>query len=278
MSEPNKDIFNTLDEKANSIRKLIIEMLSEAKSGHPGGSLGMSDVFAAMYFYILNHQPQNPLWEDRDRLILSNGHICPAQYSSLALAGYFDIRELKSLRKINSRLQGHPHRGSLPGLETSSGPLGEGLSQACGIALAAKIDGKKHRVYCLTSDGEHQEGNTWEAVMFAAKYKLGNLIEFIDRNNTQISGFTEQIMPLESLSNKYKSFGWHVQDINGNNMEEIIKSVAIAKTIQNQPSCIVAHTITGKGVSFLENDFHSHDRVISDNEAKIALKELNAKS
>ena len=186
-----------LEEKANHIRQLIIEMLATAGSGHPAGALGMADIFAAFYFYILNHDPTNPNWPDRDRLVLSNGHICPVYYAAMALAGYFPVEELKTLRQINSRLQGHPHRTSLPGLETTSGPLGEGISQAIGIALAGRLDRKKYQIYCLVSDGEHQEGNTWEAVMFAAKNKINNFTVVIDRNNIQIDGSTEEVMPLE---------------------------------------------------------------------------------
>src|SRR3989344_4947158 len=211
-----------IEKKANRIRETIIETLVEAGSGHSAGPLGMADIFTAFYFHILNHDPKNPSWEDRDRLVLSNGHICPVQYTAMALAGYFPIEELRTLRKINSRLQGHPHRTSLPGLETTSGPLGEGISQAIGVALARNLDKKSYYVYCLTSDGEHEEGNTWEAVMFAAKNKLSNLIQIIDRNNIQIDGNTENVMPLNSLKNKYEAFNWNAIEIDGNNMEKFI--------------------------------------------------------
>ena len=186
-----------LEKTANSIRATIIETLERAGSGHSAGPLGMADIFTAFYFHILNHRPNQPDWEDRDRLILSNGHITPVRYVAMAYAGYFPLEELKTLRQINSRLQGHPHRGSLPGLETTSGPLGSGLSQACGVALAARLDNKKHRIYCFMSDGEQDSGNTWEAVMFAAKYKLNNLTAVLDRNNIQIDGYTEDLIPLE---------------------------------------------------------------------------------
>ena len=260
--------------KANKIRQLIIEMLVEAKSGHSGGPLGMADIFTAFYFHILNHDPKNPNWEERDRLILSNGHICPVQYATMALAGYFPIEELKTLRKINSRLQGHPHRGSLPGLETTSGPLGEGLSEAIGIALAGKLDNKNYRVYCLTSDGEHEEGNTWEAVMFAAKNKLNNLIQVIDRNYIQIDGNTEDIMPLDPLKAKYETFNWNAIEIDGNDIKSFIEAIEKTKLVSNKPTIIIARTVPGKGVSFMENDYHWHGKPPNKEEAEKALAEL----
>lgn len=273
-----------LEQIANKIRKKIIETLVNAGSGHSAGPLGMADIFAAFYFHILNHKPDEPLWEDRDRLVLSNGHIVPVQYVAMAYAGYFPVAELKSLRKINSRLQGHPHRTALPGLETTSGPLGSGLSQASGMALAARLDKKKHRIYCLMSDGEHDTGNTWEAVMFAGKYKLNNLTAVIDRNNIQIDGYTENIMPLEPFVQKYESFGWHVLEVDGHNLEQIIDGVNEAKAIYEQPTVIVAHTIPGKGVSYMEGDYKWHgvppgkvkhpDEPPPEQQAEIALKEL----
>lgn len=265
-----------LEVKANKIRQLIIETLLEAGSGHSGGPLGMTDIFTAFYFHILRHDPKNPNWEDRDRLVLSNGHICPVQYSTMALAGYFPIEELKTLRKINSRLQGHPHRGTLPGLETTSGPLGEGLSQAIGMALAGKMDKKDYQVYCLTSDGEHEEGNTWEAAMFAAKNKLNNLTQVIDRNNIQIDGNTEDVMPLEPLREKYRSFNWEVIDVDGNNIAEFVNAVREARAIFEKPTIIIAHTIPGKGVSFMEKDFRWHGKPPNKEEAAKALSELRA--
>lgn len=263
-----------LEETANKIRESIIEMLEEAGSGHSAGPLGMADVFTAFYFHILKHDPKNPDWPDRDRLVLSNGHICPAQYAALAYAGYFPVEELKTLRKINSRLQGHPHRGSLPGLETTSGPLGSGLSQAIGMALAAKLDKKKYRVYAFLSDGEHDEGNLWEAVMFAGKNKISNLTALIDRNNIQIDGFTNDVMPLEPLKEKYESFGWHVLEINGHSFEQIVDAVNEAKVIHEKPAVIIAHTIPGRGVSFMENDYLWHGKPPTKEEAIKALKEL----
>lgn len=263
-----------LELKANQARQLVIETLLEAGSGHSAGPLGMADIFTAFYFHILNHDPKNPGWEERDRLILSNGHICPIRYVSMAQAGYFPIEELKTLRKINSRLQGHPHRSALPGVETTSGPLGEGLSQAIGIALAAKLDKKDYQVYVLTSDGEHQEGNTWEAAMFAGKHKLNNLTQVIDRNNIQIDGFTENVMPLEPLKDKYLAFGWEVLEVDGNNIKTFIETIRQARAVFEKPVCIIAHTIPGMGVSFMEKDFTWHGKPPDKEEADKALKEL----
>lgn len=265
---------NNLHAIAANIRINIIKMLSQAGSGHTAGSLGMTDIFTALYFDILNHDPKHPTWDKRDRLILSNGHICPVQYATMAQAGYFSLSELKTLRQLNSRLQGHPHRNSLPGIENTSGPLGQGLSQACGMALAAKINNQTHRIYCLTSDGEHNEGQTWEAIMFAGKYKLNNITQIIDRNNIQIDGHTEDVMPLEPLRKKYESFNWHVIEINGHNIEEIIDACQQAKAIFEKPTLILAHTIPGKGVDFMENNPKWHGIPPSKEEAKKAIKQL----
>lgn len=273
-----------LEEKAVEARELLINMLLEAKSGHSAGPLGMADIFTAFYFHILNHKPEEPDWADRDRLVLSNGHICPIRYVSMAQAGYFPKEELMTLRKINSRLQGHPHRGTLPGLETTSGPLGEGLSQGIGIALAGKIDNKDYRTYVITGDGELDEGNIWEALMFAGKIKLNNLTVIIDRNNIQIDGFTEDVLPLEPLKDKLEAFNWHVIDVDGNNIRAFVDSVGQAKAVYAKPTAIIAHTIPGKGVDFMENDFRWHGMPpdIQDVEgappkgqqAKVALDEL----
>lgn len=274
IAEIYDDKLKSLEEKANKARELVIETLLEAGSGHSAGPLGMADIFTAFYFHILNHDPKNPDWPDRDRLVLSNGHICPILYVTMAMSGYFPIEELKTLRKIDSRLQGHPHRTSLPGLETTSGPLGEGISQGIGIALAGKMDKKKYQVYVIASDGEHQEGNTWEAAMFAGKMKLNNLTLIIDRNNIQIDGFTENVMPLEPLKEKYESFNWEVVEADGNNIREFINAVRQARAVFEKPVCIIAHTIPGKGVSFMERDFTWHGKPPNKEEAEKALKEL----
>jgi transketolase len=263
-----------LEEMANTIRQDIVKTLVAAGSGHSAGPLGMADVFTAFYFHILNHRPKDSHWADRDRLVLSNGHICPVYYATLARAGYFPLEELKTLRKINSRLQGHPHRGSVPGVETTSGPLGSGLSQAIGFALSARLDKKKWRTYCFMSDGELEEGNTWEAVMFAGKEKLGNLTALIDRNNIQIDGFTEDIMPLEPLKQKFEAFNWHVIETSGHDFPGIIGAAAEAKAIHERPTIVIAHTIPGKGVDFMENDYTWHGKPPTREEAEDALKEL----
>ncbi len=263
-----------LELKANEIRQSLIEMLLEAKSGHTAGPLGMADIFTAFYFHILNHDPKNPEWDERDRLILSNGHITPIRYATMAHAGYFPIEELKTLRKLGTRLQGHPEREKLPGVENTSGPLGSGLGQAAGIALGAKMDGKKFRTYCLMSDGEHDAGNIWESAMFAANNNLNNLTGVIDRNNIQINGMTEDIMPLEPFREKYEAFGWHVIDVDGHNIEEFVDAIEQAKAIFEKPTVIIAHTIPGKGIKEMEFDYTWHGKPPKEDEAKKFLKEL----
>ena len=263
-----------LELKANEIRQDIIKMLVEAGSGHSAGPLGMADIFTAFYFEILNHKPKNPDWDERDRLFLSNGHICPVRYAAMAHAGYFPKSELATLRKLGSRLQGHPERTKLPGVETTSGPLGSGLAQAAGYAYAARLDQKKFWVYCITSDGEHDAGNHWETVLFAGKYRLSNLIAVVDRNNIQIDGYTEDIMPLEPLVEQYEAFGCHVLEIDGHNFDAIIDACRQAKAIQNKPVVIIAHTIPGKGVDFMEKDYKWHGKPPTADEAKKALHEL----
>lgn len=272
----DKKIFE-LEERANDIRKSIIEMLLEAGSGHTAGPLGMADIFAALYFHILHHDPKRPDWAERDRVILSNGHICPVLYSTLAHAGYFPIEELETLRKFGSRLQGHPHREWLPFLETSSGPLGEGLSQAVGMALADRMDrglSSGRHFFTLLGDGEMDEGANYEAMMLAGKERLHNIIAIVDRNNIQIDGFTEDIMPLESLYEKWQSFNWHVQEIDGHSFDQIINAVAVAKTIFDRPSVIIAHTIPGKGVAEFERKYEWHGKPPNKEEAEKALAEL----
>lgn len=265
-----------LEDKANELRESVIEMLLEAGSGHSAGPLGTAEIFSAFYFHILNHKPDEPNWPDRDRFVLSNGHICPIQYAALASVGYFPIEELKTLRRLGSRLQGHPHRQSLPGVETTSGPLGTGLSQAIGMALSAKMDKKNWQVFCMMSDAEHQEGNIWEAIMFAGKNKLSNLTAIIDRNNIQISGFTEDVMPLEPLRDKYESFNWHIIEIDGHNIEAIVDAVNEAKAVFEKPTVIIARTIPGKGVSFMEKNYLWHGIPPNKEDAKKAIEELRA--
>jgi transketolase len=260
---------------ANEIRQDIIKMLEAAGSGHSAGSLGQAEIFTALYFNVMRHDPRNPDWDDRDILIQSNGHTVPVRYAAMAEAGYFPKEELMTLRKLGSRLQGHPERLKLPGLETTSGPLGSGLSQAAGIALAMRMDGNKHRwVYVTMGDGELNEGNIWEAAMLIGKEKLHNLTAIIDRNNIQIDGPTEMVMPLEDLRGKWEAFGWHVLEIDGNDVEAVIDACTMAKAIVEKPVVIIAHTIPGKGVDFMEYDFHWHGAPPNHEQAKIALKEL----
>ena len=263
-----------LELRAEAIRETIIEMLVAAGSGHTAGPLDMADIFAAFYFYILTHDPKNPSWEDRDRLILSNGHIVPVRYAAMAHAGYFPLEECLTLRKFGSRLQGHPERLRLPGLETTSGPLGSGLSQAAGMALGARMDGKKFRVYCALSDGEQDAGNVWEAAMFAGANKLSNLTAVIDRNNIQINGVTEQVMPLEGLRAKYEAFNWHVLEVGGHNIRAFIDAVDEAKAITDRPTVIIARTVPGKGIKEIEFDYLWHGKPPSAEEGKKFLHEL----
>ena len=270
-----------LEEKAKSIRRTIIEMLVAAGSGHTAGSLGMVDMFAAFYFHILKQDPKNPAWEDRDRLVLSNGHICPALYAAMAHAGYFPVAECLTLRKFGSRLQGHPERLRLPGLETTSGPLGEGLAQAAGMAYAFRMrdlvgpSSNKQRVYCVMSDGEQDEGSIWEAVMFIGKNKHSNLTAVMDRNNIQIDGTTEDIMPLEPLADKYRAFNWNVIEVNGNDIRAFITAIDEAKKVNEKPTLIIAHTIPGKGVPEIENDFRWHGKAPTEEEGERFLKEIS---
>lgn len=271
-----------IQKTATLIRQDIIEMLVAAGSGHSAGSLGQADIYAALYFSILRHDPKNPDWQDRDRLVQSNGHTVPVRYAAMARAGYFPRKELKTLRKLGSRLQGHPEKQKLPGLETTSGPLGSGLSQAAGMALALRMDGRKtQRVYCVMGDGELNEGNIWEAAMFAPAKRLSNLTAIVDRNNIQIDGPTEQVMPLDELARKWESFGWYVIDIDGHNIQQIIDACNLARAIEDRPTVIIAHTIPGKGVDFMENDYHWHGYFVdaegappAKEQAKIALHEL----
>lgn len=250
--------FKSLETTANDIRMSIIDMLTDAGSGHTAGPLGMTDVFTVLYFHHLRHNPQNPSWTDRDRLVLSNGHICPVLYATMAHSGYFPISELHTLRKFGSRLQGHPHREFLPYVETSSGPLGSGLSQAVGMAMGLRMDTTKQNVYCLLGDGELDEGQNWEAILLAGREKLANLTAIVDRNNIQIDGNTESVMPLEPLPDKWRAFNWHVLEINGHDMREIANALDTARAITEKPVVIIAHTIPGKGIAEIEYDYHWH--------------------
>jgi transketolase len=277
--------IHDLELKANEIRQTIIEMLAEAGSGHTAGPLDMADIFTLLYFALLKHDPRNPDWEERDRVILSNGHICPVLYATLAHAGYFPMEEIMTLRKFGSRLQGHPHRQALPGLENSSGPLGSGLSQAVGMAIAEKMNNpySAKYFYCLTGDGELNEGQIWEALMLASKEQLNNLIVIVDRNGIQIDGYTSDVMPLEPLAEKFEAFGFDVQSVDGHSMRMLNDAIGKAQAIYGQPSVIIAHTIPAKGVDVFERDFRWHgnppgkgpdDRVPKDKQKEVALKKL----
>lgn len=267
--------LEALEKKAADIRIDIIRMLEHAGSGHSAGPLGLTDIFTALYFDVMKYDPQKPDWDERDVFILSNGHCVPVQYATMAHAGFFDRKELLTLRTFGSRLQGHPERLKLPGLETTSGPLGCGLSQAAGMALAMRMDKQLHRwVYVVMGDGELDEGNIWEAAMLCAKYRLNNIIGIIDRNNIQIDGPTETVMPLEDLREKWESFGWHVIEIDGNNIEAVIDACAMGRAVVEKPVMIIAHTVPGRGVDFMEYDFHWHGAPPNHEQAKKALHEL----
>jgi transketolase len=281
----NNTEIKELEIKANEIRQSVIEMLVAAGSGHTAGSLDMADIFALLYFSILKHDPKNPDWEDRDRLVLSAGHICPVLYATMAHAGYFDVEELLTLRKFGSRLQGHPHRTILPGIESSSGPLGSGLSQAVGMALAERMDNPytSKFIYCITGDGELNEGQIWEAAMLAGKEQLHNLVVIVDRNAIQIDGYTKDVMPLESLRDKFESFNFDVQEVDGHNIRTVNDAIGKAQSVYGQPSVIIAHTISSKGVDVFERDFRWHgnppgkgpeDRVPKGEQAEAALEKL----
>ena len=261
---------------ADVIREDTITSLVAAGSGHSAGPLGMADIFTILYFNVLKHNPKKTKWEGRDRLVLSNGHICPVMYATMANAGYFPKKELLTLRKLHTRLQGHPHREALPGLETTSGPLGSGLSQSSGMAYGLRLDKKKNLVWCLCSDGEQNEGNHWEAVLFAAKNKLSNLIAITDRNYIQINGDTEDVMPLDPLEEKYKSFNWNVITVDGHDYKELLRVLKKARTNKGKPLMIIANTIPGKGVSFMEGDYHWHGKPPKKEEAELSLQQIHA--
>lgn len=270
---------------ANDIRQSVIESLLATKtdkysaSGHTAGPLGMADIFTFWFFHILRHDPKNPAWPERDIFVLSNGHICPVYYATMAHAGYFPLKELNTLRHFGTRLQGHPHREYMPWLETSSGPLGSGLSQAVGMALAEKIDhgmSSDRYIYCFMSDGELDEGNSWEAIMLAGKHRLRNLIAVIDRNNIQIEGYTEDIMPLEPLADKWRAFNWHVIEVSGHDFQALNEAVAEAKGVFEKPTVIIAHTIPSRGVKAWERDYKWHGKPPTEEEGEAALAELRA--
>lgn len=276
-TEKSKTDFKELEEKARAIRISIIEMLAEAGSGHTAGALGMADIFSALYFGdLMKYDSKKPDWPERDRLVLSNGHICPVLYATMAHAGFFPIEELKTLRKFRSRLQGHPHREWLSGLETSSGPLGSGLSQAVGMAIAERMDDKKSnkKFFCLMSDGEMECGQTWEAAMLAGKEKLSNLIGIIDRNNIQISNYVNNVMPIEPLRAKWDTFNWKTLEIDGNNFEEIVSALKEARDGGEKPTVIIANNIAGKGVPDWEDKFEWHGKPPTKEKAKKAIKNL----
>lgn len=263
-----------LQKKANAIRKHVLVMTHAAGSGHPGGSLSYADILATLYFRVMRHRPETPQWDERDRLVLSKGHAAPAYYAALAESGYFPVEELMTLRKLGSKLQGHPSRSKTPGVEMSTGSLGQGLSVANGLALAAKLDGKGHRIYCLCGDGEMESGQIWEAAMLASHYRLDNVTAFVDKNGLQIDGPTEKIMSSEPLVDKWRAFGWNVIEINGHDIREIITACERAKQVKGKPTMIIATTIKGKGVSFMEGSLMFHGKSPSDEELKKGLEEL----
>ncbi|MFI5270611.1 MAG: transketolase [Candidatus Saccharimonadales bacterium] len=270
-----KHSIEELEIIANDIRKDIIRMLEHAGSGHSAGPLGLADIFTALYFDIMKHDPKNPDWDERDILLLSNGHCVPVRYATMAHAGYFDKKELLTLRQLGSRLQGHPERQKLPGLENTSGPLGSGLSQACGMSLALRMNNQGHRwIYVVMGDGEQDEGNVWEAAMLANKYKLSNIIAITDRNNIQIDGPTESVMPLEDFKAKWQAFGWHVIEVDGNDIDAVIDACAMGRAVTEKPTMIIAYTVPGKGVDFMEYDFHWHGSPPNHEQAVKALHEL----
>ncbi len=266
-------LVKSIEQKALEIRKDSIRMTTKAGSGHPGGSLSAADIFATIYFHALNHNPKQPDWEGRDRFVLSAGHICPALYSTMAHAGYFPIRELDTLRQFKSRLQGHPSRMALPGIETSSGSLGQGISVALGMAIGLR---GKNRVYCLMGDGEQNEGEVWEAAQCAAHYKVDNLVGIVDWNDVQQDGNNKDVMNIEPLADKYKAFGWHVLKINGNSVSELIDAFDDAQKIKGKPTMILARTIMGKHVSFMEGKFEYHGKTLKQEDAVKAIAELDS--
>lgn len=263
-----------LQRMANKLRLHVVEMTYAANSGHPGGSLSAADIISALYFKVMRHDSKNPNWEDRDRFILSKGHVAPVLYAALAESGYFPVEDLITLRQLGSKLQGHPVRGKVPGVEMSTGSLGQGLSMSCGIALAGKMDGKDYKVYCMLGDGELQSGQNWEAAMFAANYKLNNLIAIVDRNRLQICGDTEEVMSLEPLVDKWMAFGWDVIETDGHDIDKVVAAFEEAKADRDSPVVIIFNTVKGKGVSFMENNPGFHGKACNATEYKQAVEEL----
>ncbi len=276
MKPPRITTIKGLERKANEMRKDLIKSLVAAGSGHSAGPLALADFFTAMYFHVLNYDPTKPLWDKRDRFLLSCGHVVPIKYVAMAHAGFFPKSQLKTLRKLGSPLQGHPSYHDMPALEHAAGPLGQGASIAVGKALAAKMKGQKHMVYCVVSDGEQQEGQTWEAAMLAGKHKLNNLVFFMDRNNIQIDGYTEDVMPLENLKGKYEAFNWHVLEIDGHNIEQIIDAASYSQAIYEKPTMVIMHTIPGKGVDYMERDYTWHGKPPTPEQAQEALRQLRS--
>ena len=264
-----------LDDKAVEVRKGIIEAVYSGKSGHPGGSLSIADILTVLYFNEMNIDEKNPKWEDRDRLVLSKGHCSPALYSCLANRGFFKVEELKTFRNINSNLQGHPDMNKVPGVDMTTGSLGQGLSCANGMAIAGKMNNKNYRVYCILGDGEIEEGQVWEAAMASNKYKLDNLCVIVDNNNLQIDGTIEEVMSSYPIDDKFRSFGFEIIKINGHDIDEILKAFEVAKNIKGKPTCIIAKTIKGKGISFMENQVGWHGKAPNEEQYNLAMRELN---
>lgn len=279
MSEPHIKVqldlsVPELEKMARHLRRHVVSMIATAGSGHPGGSLSAAEIVTALYFKVLRHNPQNPHWPDRDRFILSKGHAAPILYATLAECGYFPIEELSTLRQLGSRLQGHTDKNLTPGVEMSAGSLGQGLSVGIGIALACRLDKRDYHVYVLLGDGECDEGQVWEAAMFAAHHNVDNLTAIVDYNAIQLDGRVCDIMGLEPLTDKWRAFNWHVLEIDGHNMKQILEALQKARGIRDKPTVIIAHTIKGKGVSFMENNVDFHGKAPSAQELEIALKEL----
>ncbi len=267
-----------LEAIANRLRIHVIEMTTAAGSGHPGGSLSAADLMAVLFFRNMNHDPSNPQWEDRDRFVLSKGHVAPVLYAALAESGYFPVEDLLTLRKMGSRLQGHPVRGKVPGVEMSTGSLGQGLSMSCGIALAGKMDGKDYKTYCLLGDGELQSGQNWEAAMFAGQYQLGNLIAIVDRNHLQITGNTEDAVGLDPLPEKWRAFKWNVIVAKGHSIRQLMEALDKAAEAHSRPTVIIMNTIKGQGVSFMENNAGFHGKACNKEEFEQAMRELKGVS